>query len=60
MNDFYRTSGIPLDIVYTSKLFFAIEQLANAGFFPDSGKVLIIHSGGLQGNISLEKGTLIY
>lgn len=60
MNDLYSATGIPTDIVYTSKLFYAVEDLARKGFFPDKSKVLIIHSGGIQGNYSLEKGTLIY
>jgi len=60
MNEFYRHSNIPSDIVYTGKLFFAICELCRQNFFPVDSNVLIIHSGGLQGNNSLQKGTLIY
>jgi 1-aminocyclopropane-1-carboxylate deaminase len=58
MNEFYRATGIPTDIVYTSKLFYAIWTSIGAGLFPANSRLLIIHSGGLQGNRSLPPGTL--
>jgi 1-aminocyclopropane-1-carboxylate deaminase len=60
MNEFYRKTNIPSDFVYTGKLFFAIADLVKNNFFPPGSKLLLIHSGGLQGNASLGKGTLIY
>ena len=60
MNEFYRRTQIPSDFVYTGKLFFAISDLIENNFFPAGSKLLLIHSGGLQGNSSLAKGTLIY
>jgi 1-aminocyclopropane-1-carboxylate deaminase len=60
MNSFYRRTGIPSDFVYTAKLFYAIHELARNNFFPPGSRLLVIHSGGLQGNSSLEKGTLIF
>lgn len=60
MNEFYRTTGIPSDFVYTGKLFYAINDLAAKDFFPPGSKILLIHSGGLQGNRSLSKDTLIF
>jgi 1-aminocyclopropane-1-carboxylate deaminase len=60
MNDFYDHTAIPSDFVYTGKLFYAVKQLANAHFFPKQSQILIIHSGGLQGNQSLPAGTLIF
>jgi 1-aminocyclopropane-1-carboxylate deaminase len=60
MNDFYAGTGIPSDFVYTGKLFFAVTALARKGYFPGGSRVLVIHSGGLWGNLSLGKGTLIY
>lgn len=60
MNIFYQQTGIPTDFVYTGKLFLAaIEMIAGDQFAPGS-KLLIVHSGGLQGNRSLPKGTLIF
>ena len=60
MNSFYSESNIPSDFVYTGKLFFAVKDLAGKNYFPAGSKILMIHSGGLQGNSSLKKGTLIF
>jgi 1-aminocyclopropane-1-carboxylate deaminase len=58
MNNFHRQTGTPTDIVYTGKLFYATLDSIRQGFFPDRSRLLIIHSGGLQGNQSLPPGTL--
>lgn len=60
MNDLYRETGIPTDLVYTAKLFYAINDLACKNYFPPGSKILLIHSGGLQGNRSLLNGSLIF
>lgn len=60
MNEFYRQTHIPSDFVYTGKLFYAVNDLIEKKFFPAGSKVLVIHSGGLQGNASLGKRTLIF
>lgn len=60
MNQFYEHTTIPTDFVYTGKLFFAVKDLLQKKYFPDGSRVLVIHSGGLQGNRSLSKGTLIF
>jgi 1-aminocyclopropane-1-carboxylate deaminase len=60
MNDWFRQTGIPSDFVYTGKLFFAVHDLLQKRYFPDKSKILVVHSGGLQGNLSLPKGTLIF
>lgn len=60
MNQWYHLTGIPSDFVYTGKLFFAVNDLIQKHYFPSESKLLIIHSGGLQGNRSLPKGTLIF
>ena len=60
MNSFYRQTNIPTDFVYTGKLLFAINDLVNKNYFSQGSKILMIHSGGLQGNRSLENGTLIF
>lgn len=57
--DFKRTfekeHKIPLDYVYTAKLFFAIYDLINKGLLTQNKKLLIVHSGGLQGNTGYEQ-----
>lgn len=60
MNEFYKHSNIPTDFVYTGKLAFAIYDLVRKDRFPPGSKILMIHSGGLQGNTSLQKGSLIF
>jgi D-cysteine desulfhydrase len=60
MNEFDAEYGIPTDIVYTAKMFFAIKDLAAMDYFPVGSRLLLIHSGGLQGNRSLPPGTLTF
>lgn len=60
MNNWYSATGIPTDFVYTGKLCFATADLAEKNFFPAGSRILLIHSGGLSGNASLKKGTLIF
>ncbi len=54
-NKFESENNIPLDYVYTSKLFYAVIDLVTKNKIPKKSKVLIIHSGGLQGNVGYEK-----
>ena len=58
MNRLWDTEKIPTDIVYTSKLLFGVEQLIQENYFEKEASILVIHSGGLQGNRSLPLGTL--
>ncbi|WP_343701890.1 pyridoxal-phosphate dependent enzyme [Chitinophaga sp.] len=60
MNDFYRQTAIPLDQVYTGKMALAVQQLLQQGYFPPGSNLLLLHSGGLQGNESLPPGVLCY
>ena len=60
MNEFYRLTSIPSDFVYTGKLFYAVHDLIATDYFPPGSRLLVVHSGGLQGNASLNKGTLIF
>lgn len=58
MNRLWDTEKIPTDIVYTSKLLFGVEQLIQENYFEKDVYILVVHSGGLQGNRSLPMGTL--
>lgn len=60
MNSFYTKTYIPTDIVYTGKLMQAVIALAGESYFSEDSKLLVIHSGGLQGNNSLPSGTLLF
>ncbi|MBM3412729.1 MAG: pyridoxal-phosphate dependent enzyme [Bacteroidetes bacterium] len=60
MNQLFKTTHIPTDIVYTAKLFYVAEQLAANNYFKENSRLLLIHSGGLQGNQSLKKEDLCF
>lgn len=49
MKQFFKKYLITLDPVYTSKLFFGVIDLISKGYFKPNSKILIIHTGGLQG-----------
>ena len=49
MNQFYAETKISLDPIYTGKLVFGVIDLINKNYFPDDSKILLIHTGGLQG-----------
>ena len=59
MNWFYAQTGIPLDPIYTGKMVFGVMDLIQRNYFPPKSKILMIHTGGLQGiagmNAKLEK-----
>jgi 1-aminocyclopropane-1-carboxylate deaminase len=52
---FEKQHHIPLDYVYTSKLFYAVYDLINKGRLLENKKILIVHSGGQQGNAGYER-----
>ena len=58
MNLIFFESGIPTDFVYTGKLFYSIVRLATEKYFPAGSRILVVHTGGLQGNRSLPPGLL--
>jgi len=49
INDFYQKFKVPLDPIYTSKMFFGVLDLIEKDYFPPKSKILAIHTGGLQG-----------
>lgn len=60
INRLYQQHQIPTDFVYTGKVWYALTQLAEQGYFPPHAQVAFIHSGGLQGNAGLPPGTLLF
>jgi len=48
-SDFYQKYLISLDPIYTSKMVFGVIDLISKEYFPENSKVLLIHTGGLQG-----------
>ncbi len=55
INQFKHMQNIPLDPVYTGKLMFGVYKLIEDGFFPKRSKILVIHTGGLQGIAGMNK-----
>ncbi len=49
INRFFRTTGIPLEPVYTGKMLCGLYDMIQKGQFPSGSRILAIHSGGLQG-----------
>ena len=49
MSQFYKKYLITLDPIYTSKMFFGVIDLISKGYFKPHSKILLIHTGGLQG-----------
>ena len=53
INSFYINHNIPLDLIYTSKMIFGLHDLINLRKIPKGSNILLIHTGGLQGNIGM-------
>jgi len=58
IRDCWEQEQLPLDFVYTGKLFSATRALIQEAYFTKNNRLLLIHSGGLQGNRSLPLGSL--
>ena len=60
MNAAWHAYKLPTDFVYTAKALYATEALIRHKTIPQGSHVLFIHTGGLQGNLSLPAGTLAF
>ena len=49
IKEFYQKHKVPLDPIYTGKMLFGVMDLINKNYFPENSKILVIHTGGLQG-----------
>ncbi len=52
---FTQEYNVPLDYVYTAKMFYGVMDLLQQGFFCKGDSLLLIHTGGLQGNVGMEE-----
>lgn len=48
-SELHKKYGIPTEGVYSGKLFFALKEMLAAGTFSQGQKILILHTGGMQG-----------
>lgn len=60
MNETWQQHQLPTDIVYTSKTFYAAKEMLQQNVIDGGTDVLLIHSGGLQGNQSLPEKMLCF
>lgn len=60
MNVFYKDHQVPLDFVYTAKMMFGTMIKIGLRYFPEGSNIICLHTGGLQGNNSLQNDTLVY
>ena len=58
MNQFYAQEQIPLDPIYTGKMLFGIFDLIQKKQWPWGNRILVIHTGGLQGLRGMHKRLL--
>ncbi|AWX43932.1 1-aminocyclopropane-1-carboxylate deaminase [Flagellimonas maritima] len=49
INSFKRETSIPLDPIYTGKMFFGVFDMIKKDVFKRGTQILVIHTGGLQG-----------
>ncbi|WP_414518287.1 1-aminocyclopropane-1-carboxylate deaminase/D-cysteine desulfhydrase [Nostoc sp. PCC 9305] len=52
---FTQEHGVPLDYIYTAKMFYGVMDLLQQGFFAKGDRLLLVHTGGLQGNVGMEE-----
>ena len=52
IKQFEQTYAIPLEHIYTAKLFFGLFDLIAQGYFAAHSRILVIHTGGLQGRLA--------
>ncbi len=63
VNQFYKENKIPLDPIYTAKMVFGVMDLIDKDYFREKSKILLIHTGGIQGiqgmNLKLKEKKLL-
>lgn len=52
IQDFEQQYDIPLEQIYTGKMLLGLADLIQQGAFPRDHRILVIHSGGLQGRLA--------
>jgi 1-aminocyclopropane-1-carboxylate deaminase len=49
VNNFYATTKIAIEPIYTGKMLFGIYDLVSKSYFTPGTRILALHTGGLQG-----------
>lgn len=55
MDRIEQSFSVPLEPVYTAKMFYGLFDLIAKGYFPAGSKIVAIHTGGLQGLEGMKK-----
>ena len=58
IDEFLEINNIPLDPIYTGKMFYGINDLIKNNYFNEGANILAIHTGGLQGNMGMKEKIL--
>jgi len=53
--DFYKKYNLKWDLIYNGKMAFGVLDLIQKNYFPKGSKILLIHTGGLQGIKGMEE-----
>lgn len=54
-NTFYQSTNVLLDPVYTAKMFYGVLDMVKKNKFSKGTKILLVHTGGLQGINGMNK-----
>ena len=60
MNRLWQDHQLPTDFVYTAKMMYGTLDRIRAGYFMPGARILCLHTGGLQGNLSLPVDSLFF
>ncbi|MBF8965408.1 1-aminocyclopropane-1-carboxylate deaminase/D-cysteine desulfhydrase [Pontibacter sp. FD36] len=55
IRDFQQEHSLPLEPVYTGKMFYGLIDLIQKGYFPKGSRIVVVHTGGLQGNAGFKE-----
>lgn len=60
MNSIYTSNKIPTDFVYSAKMVYGVFELLKTNQWQKQDRIVIVHTGGLQGNRTLTSGSLVF
>ena len=49
-----ESTGVQFDLVYNGKMLFGLYQMIKSGKFKDGDSIIILHCGGVQGNVGFD------
>ncbi|MBF9255288.1 1-aminocyclopropane-1-carboxylate deaminase/D-cysteine desulfhydrase [Pontibacter sp. 172403-2] len=55
IHDFQQRHHIALEPIYTGKMMYGLFDLIRQGYFPKGGRIIAVHTGGLQGNAGFKE-----